>query len=234
MTGREPLDDAVRAWVRSGPEVASAEFVERTLRPIPRMRQRRSWRIALERYMQPMLTIGGAAAVVVVLIVGLGILALRPGSGGSITPGGGPSPSASRPPRPSFTLTVGGGTGAGTYTSDPTANLSMCTHLADGSWRLLYVGGTPSVNLDMLVGAGADQPAGASRVAVEVDYGPGYVRFDPADLRGGDVAGRSSASVTVDAGAGATTFTIVAATPDTSTGTDGARIAVDLAVTCPT
>ena len=39
-------DDIVRAWVRSGPEQASADLVERTLRPVPRMRQRRSWRIA--------------------------------------------------------------------------------------------------------------------------------------------------------------------------------------------
>ena len=42
MTDDRRADDAVRAWLRSGPEAATAEFVERTLRPIPHMRAPRS------------------------------------------------------------------------------------------------------------------------------------------------------------------------------------------------
>ena len=78
MNENHRSDDIVRAWVRSGPEQASAEFVERTLRPVPRMRQRRSWRILLERGSRPVLAGAGAVAVVV-LIAGLGLLAVRPG-----------------------------------------------------------------------------------------------------------------------------------------------------------
>jgi hypothetical protein len=229
MTGHEPLDDAVRAWVRSGPEAASAEFVERTLRPIPRMRQRRAWRIAMDRVADPTTRLAGMAAVVAIAVAAGVFLVGITGLGG-VGLGSGPS---SGPARPSFRLDVGGGTGAGTYRSDPTPNLSMCTHNGDGSWRFLYVGGQPAVNLDMLVGSGAST-TGSADVAVEVDYGPGYVRFDPADLRGGDPAGRSTATVTVSHADGLTTFVVAAMTPDTSTGADAERIRVDLTVTCPT
>jgi len=230
MTGHERLDDAVRAWVRSGPEAASADFVERTLRPIPRMRQHRSWRIALERFAQPMAAVASAAAVAVLLVAGVGFLALRPGGVGGPTV----SPSPSGSPRPSFEMTISGaGPATGTYRSDPAASVDRCVHAADGSWRYTYVSGQPPINLDLLVGSAAGAAGGSNQVALELEYDPGYVRFDPADLRGGDTAGRSTASVTVTPGPSSTTFTITAVTPDRSDGTDRDPVHVDMTVTCP-
>jgi hypothetical protein len=226
MRENERNDDIVRAWVRSGPEQASADLVERTLRPVPRMRQRRSWRIALERLSGPVLAGAGAVALVAVLIVGItGFVGSR-GVGG---PAPTPSPS---PSKPSFVLKVSGGPGTGTYTADPATTLNLCTHATDGSWRLLYVGGTPFVNLDFLVGPKAAEPGHTSDVAAEINAGPGYVRFDPGILRGGDAKGRSTASVVVSPAAGATTFTVTATTPDLSNYEVG-TVDIDLTVTCP-
>jgi len=229
MSGQERMDDAVRAWVRSGPEAASAEFVERTLAPIPRMRQRRSWRISLERFTQPVMAVGGAVALVIVLVAGLGFLTLRPGGVGGPTVSPGPSGS----PQPSFEMTISGaGPATGTYRSDPAASVNRCFHAADGSWRYTYVS-SQLPNLDLLIGSGADAASGSNRVALELEYDPGYFRFDPADMRGGDTAGRSTASIAVAPGPTATTFTITAVTPDRSDGTDRDPVHVDMTVTCP-
>ena len=223
MSEQERMDDAVRAWIRSGPETASAEFVERTLRPIPRMRQRRSWRIALERFTQPVVAVGGAVALIII-VAGLAFLSMR--SGGV----GGPS----APIGPTFEMTISGaGPATGTYRSDPSASVNRCTHATDGSWRYIYVSGQPPINLDLLIGSGAAAPGGSSQVALELEYDPGYFRFDPADMRGGDTKGRSTASITVAPGPTSTTFTITAVTPDRSDGTDRDPVHVDMTVTCP-
>jgi hypothetical protein len=228
MNENQRSDEIVRAWVRSGPEQATSDFVERTLRPVPRMRQRRSWRIILERLSGPVLAGAGAVAVVV-LIVGLGLLAVRPGGvGGPASPG----PSASS--QPTYEMTIsGGGPATGTYRSDPAASVNRCTHATDGSWRYIYVSGQPPINLDLLIGFDAASSAGSSHVALELEYDPGYFRFDPSDLRGGDTAGRSTASVTVTPGPTSTTFRITAVTPDRSDGTDRTPVDVDMTVTCP-
>ena len=230
MSGQERMDDTIRAWVRSGPETASSEVVERTLRPIPRMRQRRSWRISLERFTQPVIAVGGAVALVVVLVAGLGLMVLRQGGVGG--PAASPSPSGSA--QPSFEMAISGaGPATGTYRSDPAASVNRCFHAADGSWRYTYVSSQPSLNLDLLIGSGADIAGGSNRVALELEYDPGYFRFDPADMRGGDTAGRSTASVTVTSGPSSTTFAITAVTPDRSDGTDRDPVHVDMTVTCP-
>jgi hypothetical protein len=226
MNENQRSDEIVRAWVRSGPEQATSDFVERTLRPVPRMRQRRSWRIVLERLSAPVLAGAGAVALVAVLVLGVGAFIGMRGVGGPVTS---PSPS---PSKPTFELIVSGGPGTGTYTADPATSLNLCTHAKDGSWRLLYGGGTPYVNLDFLVGPNAAQPGHASDVAAEIDAGPGYVRFDPGILRGGDAKGRSTASVVVSPTAGATTFTVRATTPDISNNEVG-TVDIHLTVTCP-
>jgi hypothetical protein len=231
MSGQERLDDAVRAWVRSGPETASAEFVEATLRPIPRMRQRRSWRISLGPFTGPVIAIGGAVALVIVLVAGLGFVGLRLGGVGGQNPIASPSPG---PSGPTFEMTISGaGPATGTYRSDPAASVDRCTHAADGSWRYIYVSSQPAINLDLLVGSGADTAGGSNRVALELEYDPGYFRFDPADLRGGDPPGRSTASVAIAPGPASTTFSITAVTPDRSDGTDRDPVHVDMTVTCP-
>ena len=228
MTEQRRLDDAVGAWVRSGPELASADFVERTLRPIPRMRQRRSWRIALERAGLPVVAVVGAAAVVAVLVAGVGFMAIGPGVGG-------PAPTTTpTPSRPTFELRVIGGPGDGVYTADPTSSLNSCRRADNGSWSLLYAGGTPFVNMDLVVGSGVDETGSSNRVGLELYAGAGYLRFDPAGLRGGDPPGRSSAAVAVRDGPDLTTIEVSAVTPDGgSSGSGEATVEVHLTVTCP-
>jgi len=226
MTDNQRSDDIVRAWVQDGPEQASADLVERTLRPVPRMRQRRSWRIVMERVSRPVLAGAAAVALVAVVVVGIGGSS---GFGGVGAPAATPIPV---PTKPTFELTFKSGPGAGTYVTDPATSLNVCTHATDGSWRLLYAGGDPFVNLDLLVGPDAGAPDGASDVAAEIYAGPGYVRFDPGILRGGDAAGRSTASVAIASAPGATTFTITATTPDLSN-SEESTVDIDLTVTCP-
>src|SRR5262245_60953884 len=134
MTGERRGDDLVLDWVRSGPELASAEFVERTLRPIPRMRQRRSWRIALGNA-GPLPAIAGLAAVVVVAVAGASLLGSFRGAGGGVEP----TPSASSRPylRPSFELVIGEGATAERFVSDPAASVANCADDDDGSWSVL-------------------------------------------------------------------------------------------------
>lgn len=235
MTDQRTPDDPIRSWIQTGPETASNDFVERTLRPIPRMRQRRSWRIALERLTTPVaspaLAIAGVA--VVLALAGVGAFAILPRIGGVGTT---PEPSTAKP---SFILTVSAGpdghvsAGMGTYVNDPSSNLDLCTHAKDGSWRYLYGGGTPYVNIDLLIGPKAEQPGGESQVALELDAGQGYVRFDPTQMRGGDEPGRSTATVVVTPGPSTITFDISAVTPDKNTAEDVAQVTVDLSVTCP-
>jgi hypothetical protein len=228
MTEQRTPDDVIRAWVGSGPERPSADLLERTMKPIPRMRQRRSWRIGLGDALRPVARpVAAAAGLLAVVGVSVALLT-RVLLGGSDA---GAAPSAA-PARPTFQLDIHGGPGNGTYSSSPKANLSLCSQAADGSWRFQYVAGNPDIDLDMLVGAGANQPDGSSRIAAEVTAAAGYFRFDPADLRGGDVKGRSTASVAVAEGSRTTTFTVTATTPDGTTDA-GDPIDVQLTVTCP-
>jgi hypothetical protein len=185
----------------------------------------------VQGFTQPVLAVGGAVALVIVLVAGFGLLALRPGGFGGLGPA---SPSAGASGQPSFEMTISGaGPATGTYRSDPSASVNRCTHATDGSWRYIYVSGQPPINLDLLVGSGAAAPDGSAQVALELEYDPGYFRFDPADMRGGDTAGRSTASVTVTPGPTSTTFTITAVTPDRSDGTDRDPVHLDMTVICP-
>jgi len=223
MNENQRTDDIVRAWIRSGPEQASFDLVERTLRPVPLMRQRRSWRIALERWGRPATAGAAAVAVIAVILVGIGSIARFGGVGGQPVS------------VPNFTLTLADGPGAGVYTADTTSTLNQCSHAADGSWRYLYVGGDPSVTLDLVIGPRAGQPDGSSNVALELDAGPGYLRFDPSDIRGGDPsgpAGQSTAHVEVRPSASTTTFVIHATTLDDRAGDGAPPYQVDLTATC--
>ena len=219
-------DGVIKAWIEAGPDRASADFVERTLAPIPRMRQRRSWRIGLGR-MGPLLPVAAAAGVVAIVIA-LGALP-------KASPIGGTTSSASASPalgsyKPTFELTFGDGAAARVFRSDPTASVASCNVKATGPSYALYAGGDPFVNIDFLVGAGAEKPGGASRVAAEIQADDLYVRFDPAILRGGDAAGRSQATVAISTVGSATTFVVDATTPDTTH--NDRPIHVSLTLTC--
>ena len=143
----------------------------------------------------------------------------------------------SSPARPTFELRMENGPGAGTYLADQKTTLSICSTASDGSWRYLYGGGDPFVNLDLLVGGAARQSGGEAHVAAEIEIGGDrrdYVRFDPMKMRGGDPPGRSTATVTITEAPTAVTFAIRATTPERVTGIDGPPVDVDLTVTCPT
>ena len=227
MIDDKRTDHMIRSWIDTGPDRASAEFVERTLAPIPRMRQRRSWRIGLERRVGPLMPLAAAVAVVAV-VVGLGLLPKG-------VPIGGPNPSGSLSPalgsnKPTFELIFGEGATARVFRSDPSASVQTCNVKPTGPSYALYAGGDPFVNIDFLVGAGAEKPGGGSRVAAEIQADDLYVRFDPAILRGGDAAGRSQATVSISTEGSATTFVVDATTPDSYHG--DVPIHVSLTLTC--
>jgi len=234
MTDQRTPEDKIHGWLLSGPDTASGDLVERTMRPIPRMRQRRSWRIALERFVAPIASPAIAFVGVIVVVAGVGLYAVLGGLGGV-----GATPSPSMTATPNFTLTVSEGpdghvsAGQGTYVNDPATNLNLCTHAPDGSWRYLYGGGDPYVNIDLLVGDGAGTAGSSDKVAMELSAGTGYVRFDPTQMRGGDEPGRSTATIDVTTGPSTTTFDITAVTPDKNSADDVAKVSVELSLTCP-
>ena len=228
MTDQAGLDDTIRDWILSGAEVAPADFVEQTLRPIPHMRQRRSWRITLDPLTRPAASVLMAVATVAIAVVAVAAFGLASGVGRL---GVGPSHA---PSKPTFQMTISAFADAGTYASVPTAGLDYCLHASDGAWRFQYLGGQPTVNIDMLVGADAAGAGGAGHVAAEITFDDQTLHIDPSDLRGGDFPlGRSRASVQVRTDPGSITFVMTAVTPDRSTGDDGAPVQVDLTVVCP-
>lgn len=234
MTGRSP-EGRVVDFLRSGPETAPAEFVEATLRPIPRMRQRRSWRIHLDRVggllVQPV-----AVGVAIVIVAGGLIVAGSFGSG----PGG-----PATPPGPVFELLLAPTDpdviipDTGPFATDPSATTNSCTKLADGFWRIRYSGGDPYVRLDVLVGPEASVAGTSDRVSAEIVIGSPLttlLNFDQPGYRSGDGPGRSTATVETTIGPDAIAFDIAATTPRAEIDfTDYPyTVDVDLRVVCPT
>jgi hypothetical protein len=236
MTDRSP-DQRVADWLRSGPEAVAAEFVDATLRPIPRMRQRRSWRIALERrswLLQPAAL--GVAGLLIVGVIGLV---------GSI--GRGPvEPSApASPTTPTFELRISPSDSSdripdtGPYVTDPSATTNTCSRLADGFWRMRYSGGEPYVRLDVIVGPEAAAGGRSTDVSGEIVIGSPLttlLNFDQPGYRSGDAPGRSSASVETTVDTDRITFQIAATTPRAKVDfTDYPySVEVDLTIACPT
>ena len=135
--------------------------------------------------------------------------------------------------RPTVDLEVTGGPAAGTYPSDPAATLNVCAQASDGSWRVMYGGGSPWANVDMFIGPEAALPGHASDVALEISARTGYLWIDQAGTRGGDPKGRSEVSVEIMSMSDSITFVVAATTPSRTTGGDGALSEVALTVTCP-
>ena len=135
--------------------------------------------------------------------------------------------------RPSLDLTITGGAGAGSYVSDPSSSLNLCTRARDGSWRMLYAGGTPWISVDLLVGPHAADAGRATDLALEISAGPAYLWIDQPKYRGGDAPGRSKATVALRADGASMTFDITATTPNRTAGGDGVPSDVALTVVCP-
>ena len=180
----------------------------------------------MPRFSAPITTLAGLA---VICIIATGCA----GSGAAAAPARATTaPWATATRRPS-TVTLTGGVGAGSYKADTTSSLDVCTKAPDGSWRLLYGGGTPFVELDLLVGPKAGQPDGANQAAAR-DRTPGRATSGSTQriMRGGDRKGRSTATIAVASTAEATTFKVTATTPDVAADDIG-TVDVDLTVTCP-
>ena len=113
-------------------------------------------------------------------------------------------------------------------------SLDLCTHATDGSWRLpLRQGGSPSVNLDLLVGARCRAArSGPSDVAPRSMPDPatcGSIRRSCAAAIRRAAARRRS---TVHAAPASTTFVDHGTTPDLANDEVGS-VDIDLTVTCP-
>jgi len=143
------------------------------------------------------------------------------------------APSTATSNHPSLDLTIVGGSGAGSYVSDPSASLNYCSHTKDGSWRVMYSGGSPWVSVDLLVGPRAAEAGRATDVALEITAGPAYLWIDQPKFRGGDAPGRSKATVAVRSDGGGTTFDVAATTPNRTPAGDGVSSDVALTVVCP-
>jgi len=134
--------------------------------------------------------------------------------------------------RPSLQLKITGGPGAGSYVSDPSSSLNLCSRATDGSWRALYAGGDPWISVDLLVGSRAAEPGRASDLALEISAGAAYLWIDQGKFRGGDAPGRSRAAVVIRSDGGSTTFDVKATTPNRTSGGDGQPSDVALTVVC--
>jgi hypothetical protein len=234
MTGRSP-EQRVVDFLRTGPEAASAEFVEVTLRPIPRMRQRRSWRIRLERLGGPLLQ---PVAAMLALVVVAGVVVVTASVGSGI--GRPPAPTAPAyelllaPTDPDVVIPD-----TGPYVTDPTATTNTCSKLADGFWRIRYSGGSPYVRLDVVIGPAAAAGGRSEDVSAEIVIGSPLttlLNFDQPGYRSGDPPGRSTASVETTVGPEAIAFDVSATTPAARIDfTDlPYTVDVDLRLVCPT
>jgi hypothetical protein len=224
---RDWLDIRVANWLQEGPDEASRATIDATFGPLGHIPQRRGWRGLMPRF-----AFGERARVLATLmasaLVVLTLLAL------GATFNGGPRPIPASVPAWRLAMT---GSVTRSLASDPAATLNQCRLPAAGSWSYLYAGGDPFGTLDVLIGDGANTTPGSDRVGAEIEFDSlptvGYVRFDPAALRGGDGPGRSSAEVTVTTTADSVTIVVHAETPDRTSGVDGPPVVVDLTLTCP-
>jgi hypothetical protein len=134
---------------------------------------------------------------------------------------------------PSLDLKLMGGRGAGSYVSDPSSTLNVCSHATDGSWRVMYAGGDPWLSVDLLVGPHAAEAGRASDLALEISAGPAYLWIDQPKFRGGDAPGRSKATVALRSDGDGMTFDVAATTPNRTPAGDGETSDVALTVVCP-
>src|SRR6188472_529838 len=143
------------------------------------------------------------------------------------------APVAGTATRPSLDLTITGGLGAGSYVSDPSSTLNVCTHAKDGSWRVMYAGGKPWLSVDLLVGPHAVEAGHEGDLALEISAGPAYLWIDQPKFRGGDAPGRSKATVAANTEGGGVRFDVAATTPNRTPQGDGVSTELRLTVVCP-
>lgn len=160
------------------------------------------------------LTIPAVIAAITVIVIGCaatGVAAEGPSQTSAV-------PSAATAAKPDFTLGIAGVVGNFSLRADQTSSLDQCTHAKDGSWRLIYGGGTPWISVDVLVVPDAGEAPTSGQVALEVDIPHGanmaYAWVDPWNLRSHELPGRSTASVAIRRSDATVSFDVKATTPD--------------------
>ncbi len=234
MAERTP-DARILDYLRSGPETAPAAFVEETLRPIPRMRQRRPWQVRIEDALRPVRR-PASIAIALVLLVAI-LVAVATLGGGDARP--------APPSAPTFELTLSPTDPAGIipdrgpYFTDPTATTNLCQPIAGGFWRIQYSGGDPYVRLDGFVGPAGAVDGMSEDVSFEIVIGSPLttlLTFDQPGYRSGDFPGRSTATVETTVTPETIAFDVAATTPrrqiDFSDLPD--TVDIDLRIVCPT
>src|SRR6476646_3781424 len=113
--------------------------------------------------------------------------------------------------RPSVDLRIDGGGAQGAWPADQKAPLAVCQHAADGSWRVRYAAGGPTV--DLVVGARAGEAGHANEIALEIDADGGFLRMDEAGFRTTDKVGRNHVAIAIEPAQGGTTLVVSGTLP---------------------
>ena len=166
----------------------------------------------------------------------LAILALLVAACGGTSAAGSAGPAPSPPPfapgeRPSVELRIDGGGAQGAWPADQKAPLAVCQHAADGSWRVQYAAGGPTI--DLFVGAHAGEAGHANEIALEIDADGGFLRMDEAGFRTTDKAGRNHVAVAIEPAQGGTVLVVSGTLPYHAGYDDFGQATIALTARCP-
>jgi hypothetical protein len=168
---------------------------------------------------------GAALATVAILVAACG---------GTSAAGSAAAPSAvpfAQGERPSVELRIDGGGAQGAWPADQKASLAVCQHAADGSWRVQYAAGGPTI--DLYVGAHAGEAGHANEIALEIDADGGFLRMDEAGFRTKDPPGRNHVSVAIEPAQGGTALVVSGTLPYRAGLDDFGQATVALTARCP-
>jgi hypothetical protein len=133
--------------------------------------------------------------------------------------------------RPSVELRIDGGGAQGAWPADQKAPLAVCQHAADGSWRVQYGAGGPTV--DLFVGAHAGEAGHANEIALEIDADGGFLRMAEAGFRTTDKAGRNHVAVAIEPTQGGTALVVSGTLPYHAGNDDFGQATIALTARCP-
>ena len=132
---------------------------------------------------------------------------------------------------PSVELRIDGGGAQGSWPADQKAPLAVCQHAADGSWRVQYAAGGPTI--DLFVGPHAGEAGHANEIALEIDADGGFLRMDEAGFRTTDKAGRNHVTVAIEPAVGGTALVVSGTLPYHAGFDDFGQATIALTARCP-
>jgi hypothetical protein len=154
--------------------------------------------------------------------------------GGASVAGSAAAPSAvpfAQGERPSVELRIDGGGAQGAWPADQKAPLAVCQHAPDGSWRVQYAAGGPTI--DLFVGAHAGEAGHTNEIALEIDADGGFLRMDEAGFRTTDKAGRNHVAVAIAPAQGGTALVVTGTLPYHAGYDDFGQATIALTARCP-